>query len=308
MPQVPITFVNNVARSSSGGATTTSPTLPGSRVTGNILIAFAGFKAAGTPTLTTGPGWVVIDTQTVGTWSAIVAWRRIDGTEAAPTFTSPGGSVANFSQALQMTGPDPNMVSPIGAKSANTGSTSTHSVNALTTTRNASGVIYLDAAAANTALTSPGGVWTQDIDQGSATGATRDSMGHSYVATSGSSSGNISTTGANAAWVMWQIELLSSGPVDTIQETRPFTGALMPGGGVVPNITPGLKSERGRVGPGRSALNRFVDYRNLDPTGAAIPAAATGTLKTAFGLADASIKTFAGLAKASTKTFGGLTP
>ncbi len=39
-----------------------------------------------------------------------------------------------------------------------------------------------------------------------------------------------------------------------------------------------------------------------------LPAAATGTLKTADGLASASIKTFTGLARASTKTINGLTP
>jgi hypothetical protein len=67
-------------------------------------------------------------------------------------------------------------------------------------------VIYIDAAAANTAIAQPTG-WTERLDGGSATGATRNANGDKTVASSGGSSGNISVTGANAAWVMWQIEL-----------------------------------------------------------------------------------------------------
>jgi hypothetical protein len=87
-----------------------------------------------------------------------------------------------------------------------TGSTSTHTSTGFNTDADNALALYLDACAANTAIATPSG-WTEDLDGGSATSATRQAFGSKSIATSGTGSGNISVTGGNAAWVQFQIEI-----------------------------------------------------------------------------------------------------
>jgi hypothetical protein len=104
----PPTFVNAGAMASFTVAASVTPVLPGSRVNGNVLIApcrFCGSGAAGTVSVS-GAGWVIGASvnQAVNHRATVVAYRYVDGTEAAPTFTSTLGSNTFEAQVLQYTG------------------------------------------------------------------------------------------------------------------------------------------------------------------------------------------------------------
>ena len=206
-------YLNAGTRANSSGATSLSPALPASRTTGNLLIAVAGSKNNFAHTCTTA-GWTKFAQQNSGTAWTVSLWvyRRtqggVDGSETAPAITVGTSSVACFAQVIQYSGTfDPTDFLG-GEVNVNTGTGSTHSCNGIVTTADNSLVIYIDAAAANTALNTPAG-WTENLDNGSNTGATRNANGSKAIETAGTSSGNISVSGANAAWVMWQIELRS---------------------------------------------------------------------------------------------------
>lgn len=199
-------YVNAGTRVSSAGATSAVPALPASLVTGNILLAICGTKNNATHTTATS-GWNKIDQRNSGTgWTVSLFWRKVDGTQTAPTITWTG-SVANFAIQYQFNGTDPN--NPIGAFLGNNGTTSPHTNAGITGTRANSQVIYIGGAAANTAYGATTG-WTEREDTGSNTGATRQVVGERNTRiNSGDASGSTSSTGAAAAWVMYQVELLS---------------------------------------------------------------------------------------------------
>jgi hypothetical protein len=206
-------YLNAGTRANSSGATSLSPALPASRTSGNLLIAVAGSKNNFAHTCATA-GWTKFAQQNSGTAWTVSLWvyRRtqggVDGSETAPAITVGTSSVACFAQVIQYSGTfDPTDLLG-GAVNVNAGTSSTHSCNGIVTTADNSLVIYIDAAAANTALATPTG-WTEELDNGSNTGATRNANGSKSISAAGTSSGNISVTGASAAWVMWQIELRS---------------------------------------------------------------------------------------------------
>lgn len=136
-----------------------------------------------------------------------IAYRLVDGSEAAPTASwSPVGN--GIGRVFQWSGVAQESPFASGANGSNTGTGATHSKTGVTTTRDESRVIYIDGCDANTALGTPSG-WTEDSDAGGGGDEMRIAVGGKDVATSGSASGDISVTGGNAAWVMWQIELRS---------------------------------------------------------------------------------------------------
>ncbi len=193
-------------RNASAGAASIAPAKPTVNGQNGILLAVVTSKNNATHSTATG-GWSQIGTN-VNSGASFTAslWIAAESA-AAPTFTWTG-SVACSGQIAYYSDPAAVTSSTIGASTNNTGSTSTHSTSAIVTTANLSLAVYIDVAAANTALTSPGGVWTQNNDTGSATDAGRTTFGSQSFATSGTSSGAISVTGANAAWVQWQVEVL----------------------------------------------------------------------------------------------------
>jgi hypothetical protein len=191
-------------RSSASSGTTSTPALPSGITAGQCLIGIVGTKNNATHNWPA--GWTKVDQQNSGSsWTVSWAIRIATGSDSAPAVTWTG-SVSNFGKVVRYTGTDP--VWPIGAFLHNAGTTSPHSTATNTTTRNSSLNLYLDASAANTALTTPSG-YTSRVSEGSATGTTHDDLGDKQVANAGTSSGAISTSGAAAAWVEWQIELLS---------------------------------------------------------------------------------------------------
>lgn len=198
-----ITYVAAGTRSNSAGAATLTPALP-TRTNGDLLIAIVGGKNNATHSVT-GAGWTKLtQTNSGASWTVSLYYCIVNGSEAAPTI-SWTGSVACFAQILQYRGTS---ASPFGASSVSTGTTSTHTSSQITTTAPNSMVVAWDGAAANTAIATPSG-WTENLDGGSATGATRNSADSKTVASSGTASGNISVVGAAAAWVQWQYELRS---------------------------------------------------------------------------------------------------
>lgn len=208
-----IAYVNSGTRNATAGATSRNCALPASLANGNILIAACCVKN-GDDISISGTGWAQLGTQIkIGTsFTAILAWRLVDGSEVDCSFSWTNSAAAQVHM-HQYSG---TALSPIGSINSNSGSTSTHSCTGVTTTRNNSTVVYIDQAAANTALATPAG-WTEDQDGGSATSVTRDTNGKKSVATSGSASGDISVTGAAADWVMYQVELMI--PENTITVT-----------------------------------------------------------------------------------------
>jgi hypothetical protein len=82
----PPTFVNAVATTGNTAGTSGSPTLVGSRANGNLLIALIQVQA-GPKTFSVGGGWTIGGTQADTTMSSAWAWRYVDGSEAAPTFS-----------------------------------------------------------------------------------------------------------------------------------------------------------------------------------------------------------------------------
>lgn len=201
-------YLNVGTSAVSAGATSRTPALPASRTNGNILIAVVGSKNNATHSIS-GSGWASLASQTnSGTgWTVSYWWRVVDGTEAAPTI-SWTGSVACFGQIVQYTRQNSDTAAPFGTiGTAGTGTGATHTSTGFNSTRNNSLIIYLDAAIANTAIATPTN-WTERFDAGSATSVTRFAGGDRTLTTSGSASGNISVTGAAAAWVQRQFELL----------------------------------------------------------------------------------------------------
>lgn len=194
----------------SGGATSRNPTLPAGVTTQSELWAAVGSKNNATHSSVTS-GWTKVAQQNSGASWTVSLWRYTgaDATAAAAVNVTWTGSVASFGQSWRMqgrTGTD-----PLGTPTVSSGTTSTHTSTAVTTTSPGSRVMYIDAAAANTALAQPTS-WTENLDNGNATGATRLTVGGRDFGSSGSSSGAISVTGAAAAWVQWQVELPAPQP------------------------------------------------------------------------------------------------
>lgn len=194
----------------SAGATSRNPALPTGVTAQSELWASVASKNNATHSSST-TGWTKVAQQNSGASWTVSLWRYTgaDATAAASVTVTWTGSVASHGQCWRMqgrTGTD-----PLGTPSVNNGTTSTHSTTAVTTTSPGSRVMYVDAAAANTAIAQPTS-WTENFDNGSATSASRLAVGGRDFSSSGSSSGAISVTGAAAAWVQWQVELPAPQP------------------------------------------------------------------------------------------------
>jgi len=203
-----VSYVNSGGRVSSAGATSANPALPGGLANGNIVFAVVGSKNNETHSSATAE-WTKLDQRNSGTlWTVSLWYHIVDGTDTAITVTWTT-SVANFAQCWQMSGVD--AASPIGATSFNTGTASPHTVTGFNTTKPGSRVIYVGAGTANTAYGTQAG-WTENLDNGSATGVTRNVVGGRDFNDAGSATGNLSITGAAAAWVLWLLELTPAAP------------------------------------------------------------------------------------------------
>lgn len=115
-PATPPAFVNVSAQVSATAAALTL-TLPGSRVNGNLLIAFIGVNSPSSAGLTWPGGWTPIDTSG-GSGSPCASWayRYVDGSEANPAVTWTGTATSRGG-IMQLSGVK--ATSPIGHTTKN---------------------------------------------------------------------------------------------------------------------------------------------------------------------------------------------
>ncbi len=203
-----LAFIAAGTRATSAGATSISPLKPTVLGNGGKLLCVVTSKNNATHATAT-PGWTIVGTQ-VNSGANFTAslWEAVESA-AAPTFTWTG-SVAASARIVYYVSPDA-PAGLVGAVSSNSGSVNPHTSTAIISTRNQSLFVYLDVAAANTALATPGG-WTEDDDSGSATDAGRTAFGSKAAPTTGANSGAISVTGAAADWVQFQVEVRVDAP------------------------------------------------------------------------------------------------
>lgn len=188
--------------------TTATAALPGSRTTGDLLIAFVNI-ISGSKSISIGGGWTIPPNgdATDANQSSAFAYRIVDGTEAAPSFTWSGAEVWHC-KVEHYTGND----SAIGAVTKNSGSGTTLSVGALTTTADNSLAAALLLCLGDTVIPTPSGFTSRSaFDDGNAS----DILADKTVATSGSSSGSPSVTINSAAWSGFLIEILATPPPPT---------------------------------------------------------------------------------------------
>lgn len=207
-------FIRVGSRAQSASAATISPAKPSVDTINGILLAVVTSKNNATHSTATS-GWALVSQTNSGASFTMSVWRALEST-AAPTFTWTG-AVACSAQIAYYADPD-NPTITVGTPTTSSGLTATHTSTAVTTVRHRSTVVYIDCAAANTALATPTG-WTEDVDAGSATDAGRTVFGNKQVSVAGTSSGSISVTGANAAWVQIQVEIGGT----TISNTADFS-------------------------------------------------------------------------------------
>jgi hypothetical protein len=197
---VAIAYVN--AGTATSGATNPATSIdvavPASLVAGNLLIG-AVHTTASTGAHGWPAGWTKVEQRDDGVGgSTSWAYRVSNGSDTAPTVTVSSSYVEG--QIFQFSG-----ASTDGSnRTSNNGATGTHSVSALTSTVDGAWAVYLDVGnPAGTALTTPSG-FTSDYG---AANARRWEVGHKLIATSGTSSGAISTSGAATSWTMFFFEL-----------------------------------------------------------------------------------------------------
>lgn len=224
------------ARSTTAGATTLTPAKPTVSGLGGKMLAVCQTKNNDTHSTTTG-GWNLIAQVNSGANFTASLWEAAE-TAAAPVFTWTG-SVAAAAQVAYYCNANAPVDATIGFAVNSNGLTSTHATASSNSTGGDSLAVYVDAAAANTALATPAG-WTEDADAGSATDAGRTTFGSKSLGASGSASGAISVTGANAAWVQFQVELMESAAAG-VEASKMELGAVL-------DLSSGLISSKMELG------------------------------------------------------------
>lgn len=202
-------------RSQSAGAITLTPALPTVDTdAGGILVCIVTSKNNATHSTATG-GWTKQGQMNSGASFTVSLFTAPQGS-AAPVITW-AGSVACSAIVSYYTSPD----GPVEYSSftSATGTTTTHGSLGFNTSRDTALVLLVDASAANTGLTTPSG-WTAAFAAGSGTDAGNTSIKTQAFPTSGTATGSTSSTGANAAYVMFQIELRNTIATNQIQVSK----------------------------------------------------------------------------------------
>lgn len=215
-------YLNTGTQVGDNGNTTLNPTLPGSRVNGNVLLAVCASKNADTHSCATS-GWVQWPSGVQFQYSTtlhVSFWiYEVNGSETAPSITWTNSS-ACLARIFQFTRAVRNLGETVGPTySNNSGNGATHSTSSFNTSADNSLGVYIDIASANTALATPAG-WTERSDTGSALAAMQLTIGDKSMPTSGGATGAISVTGANAAWIQIQLELLEPGTATYILDAQ----------------------------------------------------------------------------------------
>lgn len=182
---------------------------PTGRQLGDIEVVTFDTETAAAHSLS-GAGWAIIEAQATyaTTHSRTVATRVYDGTNVDPAISWSGAADVFARRHIwrdsKVTG---TIISGVGT--VGTGTASPHTSTGGNTTANNVLAVYLDTCNANTAVATPAG-WAERFDAGSATGPARTAGGDKEVATSGTSTGNISIVAGAAAWIQRQYQLFPS--------------------------------------------------------------------------------------------------
>jgi hypothetical protein len=198
-------FVNATTTNGATGATAGAVTLIGSRVNGNLLIAYVAVNGGG-KTFAVGGGWTIGAQINDANSSAAWAWRIVDGTEAAPTFSWTGAATWH-GKMIQFT--DNHASSPIGTVLSATGASANLIVNGgvgLTTTGLVSTVAALTMVhSSSQTIPLPAGYTAAGANFNDANGSDRASF--QYQSGSGTVSGPVNLTITSAFWQGFMIEI-----------------------------------------------------------------------------------------------------
>lgn len=199
-----VAYVNHTSING-GSGTSGNGILPGSRVNGNFLIAFIQVFT-GSKTISVSSGWTIVDDATDANQSSCWAWRLVDGTETAATF-SWSGSATWHADCYQFSGND--TPSPVGAHNKNSGNSTTLSVSAVTTTNPNSDVIALLLTSTNLTIPTPTGYTSRNaFNDGNGSNEIADET----VVSSGVASDAVSVSVTSGPWSGFIIELKGPPP------------------------------------------------------------------------------------------------
>jgi hypothetical protein len=177
--------------------------LPGSRVNGNILILFAYCNNSSMNLSLSGAGWNLIDRNITSLGNnALIAWRVIDGTEAAPSTTSSGSSF-HSGQIFQVQSAN---AAPIGAERQNEASNTAISIAAINTTKAKSLIMAFLTCRTNQAIGTPSGFTQASANNGAAGGM---QVASQTVNTSGAASSAVAVTIGSSPWTGFLVEIKS---------------------------------------------------------------------------------------------------
>lgn len=199
-------FVSSGALSAAALVNSIAPSLPNGLQIGDVEIATCASENNETH-VWSGGGWTKGgQTHSGSGWTVSWGWKVYEGDSTGPTITWTNPVDASARRRIYRDNKSASPVAAIGTPG--TGTAATHTSTGGTTAQALSLALYNDHAKANTAIATPSG-WTEDEDSGSATGPTRTAAGHKDMIVAGAT-GDISITGAAAAWVQQQLELLCS--------------------------------------------------------------------------------------------------
>lgn len=257
-------FRGNGAVAATASGTSLAPAKPTLDTNGNgAQLAIVTSKNNATHSTATS-GWVKIAQTNSGASFTASLWIAAEGA-AAPTFTWTGAA-AGSAQIVYYTDPQNTMHNGVTVSgTTGAGVTTTHTSTGFNTDADNALAVYVDACAVSTAMAQPSG-WTEDLDNGSGTSATRHVFGSKSVATSGSGSGNISVTGGNAAWVQFQIELKGSAASAGLQASKVGASAwLDPSGLAVSKATVAAWLDTNDVRFAKVSVHAWLDSSGASP-------------------------------------------
>lgn len=212
---MPVSFLGAGTRKSNAGSAAVAPGYPAGLANGDLLIGVVGGKNNDTHTWPS--PWVKQGQQNGGaSWTTSWATLVYSGVSAAPNVTWTG-SVSNFGQVVALRGAHPTAFEGNVTVSGSTGSP--HAIAGVALSSKDVIVAYFGGGAANTAYGAVSG-WSEDLDNGSATGATRNVFGtRTYSNSSGSTTDIINPTGGTAGWALWAQEIVADRYVGSLSTT-----------------------------------------------------------------------------------------
>lgn len=180
------------------------PTLPVGSVSGNLLLAVCVTVNA-VDHIWSGTGWVELLQQNItATLTASVAWKIDDGSGARP-LCSWSGSANSASCTFMFSGTD--QTDPFGTVAFQSGNGTTHADDGIESSRRDSCIAYIEVANTGAHYSQPSG-WLERDD------IVFDGFGNIAIGTrdvrlTTEPAVDISATGGNADWGLWQIEIMS---------------------------------------------------------------------------------------------------